>query len=211
MENLVVVGVAFSDIIRIIDAINDKEKKINFLGFIDDKDEVQGKSFWGYPVLGKIDWLIENKNNCLIVNTVARTTKIRKFVHDRLKKLKVNFTTLVHPDVDMRYNQCGVGVVICPGSKIGPNAVIGDQVMIGFNSVVGHDTEVGMLSFIAGGATVLSHVEVGEGVFFGSNSSCFPRVKIGSWSTVGMCSAVMTDVKPGSTVIGNIARPAFEK
>ena len=211
MKNLVLVGIAFSDVMRIIDALNQEKKKINLLGFVDDKDEVQGKSYWGYPVLGKLDWLVNNKNDYYIVNTVARTTTIRKKVHERLEKYKVRFTSLVHPNVDMKYNQCGNGVVICPGAVIGPNALLEDQVMVGFNAIVGHDSKVGKFSFIAGGASVLSHVKVGEGVFVGANSACFPGVKLGSWSTVGMCSAVMTDVAPNTTVIGNIAKKSFGK
>ena len=159
--------------------------------------------------MGKLDWLINNRSDYYTVNTVANTTKIRKKVHERLEKYKVRFTSLVHPNVDMKYNQCGNGVVICPGSVIGPNAFIGDQVMVGFNAIVGHDSKVGKFSFIAGAAAVLSHVETGEGVFVGANSACFPGVKLGSWSTVGMCSAVMTDVAPNTTVIGNIAKKAF--
>ena len=37
MKKVVVVGVGFPDVIRVIDAINEKGEKIDFLGFLDDK------------------------------------------------------------------------------------------------------------------------------------------------------------------------------
>ncbi len=36
----------------------------------------------------------------------------------------------------------------------------------------------------------------------GTNASTYPRVKIGSYATVGMNSAVIRRVKPGTTVMG---------
>ena len=47
MKKVVIVGVGFPDIIRVIDAINEKGEKIEILGFLDDKKEIQGKTYWG--------------------------------------------------------------------------------------------------------------------------------------------------------------------
>jgi len=206
MENVVVVGIGLPDVIRVIEAINSEEKKINFLGFLDDKDEVQGKEYWGYPVLGKLDWLDDYKHQCKLVSTVARTTAIRKQVYERLKKWDVTYTSLIHPDIDMSHNKCGDGIIIYEGSIVGPNATIDDQVIISGNTFIAHDVKVGAFSFVAAGAAILGHVQVGEGVMIGANSACYPKTKIGEWSTVGLCSAVFTDVPEHAMAVGNPAR-----
>jgi len=211
MKKVVIVGVGFPDIIRVIDAINEKGEKIEILGFLDDKKEIQGKTYWGYPVLGTLDWLKENKDDCYVVSTVALTTKIRKKAHQRIKSFNAKFTSLIHPDVDMRYNKCGEGVIICQGATIGPNAYIDNHVIISFNAVVGHDVSIGNFSFIAAGSAILGHVRIGEGVMVGANSVCYPKVKVGDWSTIGMCSAVTENVLDKTTVAGNPAKLFFKR
>ena len=211
MKKVVVVGVGFPDVIRVIDAINEKGEKIDFLGFLDDKKEIQGRTYWGYPVIGTIEWLKENKNDCYVVSTIAKTTKIRKKAHDRIMKYKPRFISLVHPDVDMKYNKCGEGVIICQGATVGPNANIGNHVIISFNAVIGHDVNIGDYSFVAAGSVMLGHVIIGKGVMVGANSVCFPKVNIGDWSTTGMCSAVMQNISRYKSVSGNPAKVFFKK
>ena len=58
---------------------------------------------------------------------------------------------------------------------------------------------------------MLGNVKIGEGVLVGANSTCYPKIKVGDWATLGMCSAVMTDVNPSATIIGNIGKKAFGK
>tara|TARA_Y100000590_G_scaffold425715_1_gene534007 strand:- start:275 stop:916 length:642 start_codon:yes stop_codon:yes gene_type:complete len=203
MKKVVVVGVGFPDVIRVIDAINEKGEKIEFLGFLDDKKEIQGKTYWGYPVLGTLDWLKDNKDDCFVVSSVALTTRIRKKAHERIISFGAKFTSLIHPDVDMRYNKCGEGVIICNGAVVAPDAVVGDHVIASFNSVIGHDSIIGDFSFIAAGAIILGHVNIGEGVFLGANSSCYPKIKIGCWSTISMCTPVIRDIPENVSVIGN--------
>ena len=78
MEKIVVVGVGFPDVIRIIEAINRKNKIIDFLGFLDDKEEFQGTTHYGYPVIGKLDWLKE-KNDTNYIQTFFKCLCIKGF------------------------------------------------------------------------------------------------------------------------------------
>ena len=47
-----------------------------------------------------------------------------------------------------------------------------------------------------------ARVELGEGVYVGTNASILPDLTVGSWATIGANSAVIQDVPPGATVMG---------
>jgi hypothetical protein len=51
-QPLVIFGSQYRDLVKLIGAINKNQSTWDFLGFIDDRPEAQGGSFFGYPVLG---------------------------------------------------------------------------------------------------------------------------------------------------------------
>jgi len=209
LQKVVVAGVGFPDVIRVIDAINDFDNSIEFHGFLDDNKELNGKIFWGYPILGPLEWIKDNNQEFFVVSTIALTTKIRYNAHLKLKKYGARFTNLIHPMVDIRHVKIGRGVIMCQGSTIGPNTTIEDQVIVSWNSNIGHDSTIGKYSFIAAGASILGHVQIGKGVMIGANSSCYPKIIVDDWSTVGMSSCVIKNVNANTTVLGNPARKIF--
>ena len=211
MRKIVVIGIGFPDVIRVIEAINKNGKIIDFLGFLDDKEELQGETYFGYRVIGKLDWLKDRKDKCYVVSTIAATTEARKLAHKRIINYGAKYTTLIHPDIDISHSTIGKGVIICEGATIGPNSVIHDHVIVSWNSSIGHDAIIGKFSFIAVGAAILGHVIIGEGVMVGANSACYPKVRVGDWSTIGMCSSVMNNVPDRATFVGNPARIIYRK
>ena len=60
-------------------------------------------------------------------------------------------------------------------------------------------------------AAILGHVNIGEGVMVGANSACYPKISVGDWSTIGMCSSVMNNVPHKATYVGNPARIIYRK
>ena len=57
INDLVILGVGFPDIIQIIEDINRDRKTFNIIGFIDDNPDFQNKDFFNYQVVCTIDWL----------------------------------------------------------------------------------------------------------------------------------------------------------
>ena len=111
IKDLVILGVGFPDIIQTIEDINKHKKKFNLIGFIDDNPCYQNRTFFNYPVVGPLNWLISNKN-VHVVNTVAKNMNIRKKVIDKLKKVTVNFPNIIHPTVNTKYLKLGEGNII---------------------------------------------------------------------------------------------------
>jgi non-ribosomal peptide synthase protein (TIGR01720 family) len=47
-----------------------------------------------------------------------------------------------------------------------------------------------------------ARVQLGDGVYVGTNASVLPDLKVGPWATIGVNSAVIEDVPAGATVMG---------
>ncbi len=75
--------------------------------------------------------------------------------------------------------------------------------MIGVH--VAHDCKIGDNVIFANNAAVAGHVEVGDGVFIGALCGVHQQCRIGSFSYVGGCAAVVSDVIPYASAIGNHA------
>jgi serine acetyltransferase len=55
-----------------------------------------------------------------------------------------------------------------------------------------------------------ARVEIGDGVYVGTNASLLPDVKIGPWATIGANSVVMRNVPAGTTVMGIPAKTVWK-
>lgn len=206
-KNVVIVGVGFPDVLRVIDNINKKQsyRKINILGFLDDNKKFKKKIFWGYKILGGINWL-KNKKNVFVINAVCSSTKLRAIVQKKINKYNKNSLSIIDPEIDCSHSEIQKGVIICGGTRIGHNVKIKTGVIISFNVNIGHDTKIDKNCFIASGANILGHCKIGEQSFVGSNASILPKVKIGKFCSISMCSSVVNNVKSKSIMIGNPAR-----
>ncbi len=69
-------------------------------------------------------------------------------------------------------------------------------------AIVGHGCRLGRCCILAPGAVVNARVELGDGVYVGTNASILPDLKIGPGATIGANSAVVQDVPAGATVMG---------
>lgn len=112
--------------------------------------------------------------------------------------------------------EIGNSVEIGPNNNINRGSagstVIEDHVKLDSLVHVGHDSHICKNVEITAGVAIGGYVTVGEGVFFGLNSTVKNRIKVGGGSLVGIGSSVVLPVKSGTTVLGQIAKPfkAFE-
>lgn len=100
----------------------------------------------------------------------------------------------IHPAADIgrrMFIDHGAGVVI------GETAAVGDDVTMYHGVTLGGDDP----------RRVKRHPTVGAGVTLGANSTLIGDVTVGEGATVGAGAVVVDDVPPGTTVVGNPARP----
>lgn len=101
----------------------------------------------------------------------------------------------------------GYGCVFELNTMVGADSQIGNFVLMLANSVVGHDVEIGdyttidSFCFIGGGA------RIGSGVAVHTHATILPGVTVGDGAVIGAGAVVVRSVKPGTTVIGNPAKP----
>lgn len=103
-------------------------------------------------------------------------------------------------------NVIGMGAVICPGSVITTNVLIGYFVTININCTIGHDVEIDNFCTIAPGVHISGGVKIGDKTYIGTGAVIREGVKIGCNCTIGMGAVVTKDVPDGETWVGVPAR-----
>ncbi len=212
MQDLIIAGASNPEVIKLIDVINQNSQAWNVIGFVDDDKSKHAKLFMDFLVLGELEILKGNKyNNCYVINAIAKTTEIRRQVSERLEGLNVNFATLVHPSIDLKYTEIGYDTLIYDNVVISPGVKIGNHCDILFNCIIAHESIIGDYVFIAPGVTINGRTKIHDGVFIGANATVLPDKTIGQWSMLGAGAVVLNDVPSYSTVFGNPAKVIFSK
>jgi sugar O-acyltransferase (sialic acid O-acetyltransferase NeuD family) len=96
----------------------------------------------------------------------------------------------------------GENCFILENQTIQPTVKIGNNVMIWSGNHLGHGSTIADHAYIASHVVISGHCKIGQRCFLGVNSTLRDFVTIGDDVFVGMQSAVVQDVAPGSVVIG---------
>lgn len=212
MQSLVILGTGGNsqDILDILDAIHARAPSWSVLGFLDDVRPA-GSLFCGHEVLGPLD-KARAFTQCRFINAIGsdRSFRRREDTIEALNLEEGQFATLVHPMASIsRRATLGQGVCVNAGVTLGGSVKVGHQVWLGSGCTVGHDSEIGDYAVIAPGAIISGSVLVGPNCFIGAGAVVRQSVRMGAGALIGMGAVVLRDVEPGTTVVGNPARPLF--
>src|SRR5438128_11475867 len=108
-QDIIIVGSTAPDVLKLIQAINRSTPgAFKIVGFLDDNEARHGGMFFGYPVLGPTALLATRYPGCGVINNVARTTRSRQAVVEKIMSFCGNrFPTLIHPSVDTWMTEIG--------------------------------------------------------------------------------------------------------
>lgn len=207
MKDIVIIGAGGfgREVAWLIEDINKENKEWNFLGFVDDNEEIQGKEINGYKVVGNIEWL---KNQELYVVNAIGDPIIKKKVMERLQGSKNKYPVLIHPSVIYSDKVTfGEGSIICAGNIITVNIEIGKHVIINLDCTIGHDAKIGDYSTILPSVNVSGNVDIEECVSVGTGSAIIQGIKIGNNTIVGAGAVVVKDLPANCTAVGSPAKP----
>ena len=159
-----------------------------------------------------VDISADNRAVCLAIGDGM----VRRKLADRCEKAGVRF-------IDLQAQNCtvldgsliGPGLVLCGFATITSNASIGRHFHGNIDSYVAHDCVIGDFVTLApavmcnGNVHVEDHAYIGTGAVLRQGKPGKPLV-VGAGATVGMGAVVTRDVPPGTTVVGNPAKPMIK-
>ena len=200
MRDLIIAGtgVHSAEMAEIVERINRVEPAWNLLGYLSPDGSRIGEVRNGYPVLGPPEAVEDYPDTVLVPdNEWPRSPGLPL---DRL-------VSLVDPSAYVsRTASIGRGCVFYPSVFVGLNARIGDRVFVLSGSVINHDDILEDGVVVASGVTLAGSVHVESGCYLGQSCSVRQETRIGRGSLIGMGSVVLSDVPPGSVVVGNPGR-----
>lgn len=128
--------------------------------FIDDDEAKQGKLVNEIRVLSRAE-AGRAFPKAGVVGGVG-TPATREVVMAKAAEAGFGFTTLVHPRVDRsRWIEIGEGTVVCAGSILTTNIVLGRHVQVNLDCTVGHDVVIGDFTTLSPGVHVSGCVSMG--------------------------------------------------
>ena len=188
----------------VLRALQKKGENINFCGFL---------SFEGYKAdllelseyyLG-IDDNYNFKEDQKIIIGIG-DPELRAKCYDKLKKKKVFFYNLIHPDVYIDdSSNLGEANIITSGCYISCNCTIGNANILNGVVHVGHDVTIGNYNLICPAVQIGGNVKIGDRNLIGTMCSLLPKCKIGNSNKIAPLSAVYKGCRNGTYMLGNPA------
>ncbi len=128
---------------------------------------------------------------------------MRKKVQSRGYKL----ATMIHPSCRIsRFAKIEDGVIICYGSNISTDSVIGTNTYIQANAGVGHDSVIGNDCVISACVRIAGDANIGSKAYIGMSSLIREKITVGECTVVAMGSSVMKELPAEVIAMGNPAR-----
>lgn len=178
--------------------------------FISDAVDQIGTFVNGIPVLSLAQVVADREAEVVIAVADAGT---RRRIAERCQAAGLAFGSLVSP-----HHERGDNVEVAPGAVFCAHTICTSDLKVGLHfhaniySYVAHDCVIGDFVTLAprvcinGNTVVEDDVYIGTGAIVRQGTPDKP-LRIGKGAIVGMGAVVTRDVAPGSTVVGNPARP----
>ena len=200
-------GAANPETIRMIYTVQRLTPDLEIAGFLDNDPKKKNSDFFGFPVFGGIE-MVESLAHPDVgfVNLITGNTRTRYETSRAIVAAGGRLTNFIHPSIDLTMCSLGVGIYLQEAVVIQACVEIGDNSSIHMGALIGHETIIGNSVFIAHAVSISGCCSIGDGTFIGTNATVLPRIKIGSWATVGAGTVITKDVPDYAVVVGNPGR-----
>ena len=162
--------------------------------------------FSGYPgIVGSPETYAIEEGDVFV--TALGSISARRRCAAMIEERGGRFIPIVHRSASL-----GPNVTVGDGSFVAHNAVLTADISVGrhscvfHGSVIGHDTVFEDFTHVYSLVSVGGSVRIREGAAVFPGARIVPRIEIGEGSVVGIGSAVVRSVAPGTTVFGVPAR-----
>jgi sugar O-acyltransferase (sialic acid O-acetyltransferase NeuD family) len=177
----------------------------DMLWFADDRPELHGRSLLGAPVIGGVSAIKHGMRFHVAIG--SGETRFR--LQAQLVALGAVPVTVIHPRAVVSVHaSVGAGSFVAAGAIVGPQVVLGDGVIVNHNAVIDHDCQVSSWTHIAPQAALGGSVQIGELTIVGAGSTVLPGKRLGARLVVGAGSVVVRNAPEGVVIMGVPARIA---
>jgi UDP-N-acetylbacillosamine N-acetyltransferase len=183
-------------------------KDPDFVGFIDDRADLQGAGVLGLPVLGDGEWLKHQAGMTQVAVALGVGDNfLRKRLAEKCISWGVELATVVHPTASVSGSaRLGRGTVVMAQAAINPDAKIGEGAIVNTSAIVEHDVDIGNFANVSPNATMAGASRLGMLSHLAIGASTIPCVSIGAMTIVGAGSVVVRDIPDGVVAFGVPAR-----
>lgn len=207
MKDLYIIGAGGfgREVAWLVERINDVSFEWNLKGFIDDDESIWGSKEDGYPVLGGCEYL--KKIGDVYAVCAVGSAKVRKKIINKLADSQVRYATLVDPSVIMSKRiRVGEGSIICAGTIITVDVIIGKHVIVNLDCTLGHDDIINDFVTMYPSVNVSGNVEIGECSELGTRAQIIQGKKIVPNTIIGAGAVVVKDIEEKGTYVGSPVR-----
>lgn len=181
----------------------------NVKGLYHYNNDMMGKLYWGYPIIGSFETLYSKKNLRGLNFALSQgDNDIREKCFNEIKRLGGNIPTIIHPKaIVSKFSKLEEGVIVHANAVIDPDTKIGCNSVISFNAGVCHSSTIGNHCFLSPGTLLGAYTIVEDKVFMGicSKSISGKVDKIGYNAYIGADALLTKSVDPNSVMIGSPA------
>lgn len=194
--------------VTIIDLAEDCGYRIK--GLLHYNHERTGEEYFGHRIVGCFeDILARDSVEGISFVLSMGDVRIRKSIFDRIISKGGRVPTLIHPScVVSPRSRIGRGVQIMPGSIVQGDSSIGDNTVVTVNSVIAHSVKVGPHCLISGNVMVGAYSEIGPLTHIGQGATVVSGKvgHIGEGCVLGAGALLTKDMPSGAVYVGNPAR-----
>lgn len=163
-----------------------------------------------YPVLGKIcdipRLIQEGYYFAWGIHLIAKNHLTAK-IFEGLDIADERWATIIHKSAFIDKSVVlEPGVFVMYNAYIAPRTHIGKCTMIKANTNIGHDVEIGTISHIAMGATIVSYSKIGCCSDIAIGASMLAHTSIGNYSMLGAASLLTTNIPDEEIWVGSPAK-----
>ena len=207
MDKYIVLGIGayVANVDEILSAhygTNGSNMSYELLGFIDNDSTKKGKDFYGFKVLGNLDFFMkydEELNVISFINPQGRSELIEPI----LGKHNLNFPNVVHPSaIVSKKAVVGHGNIFAQNTVVAPYAIIGNFNLLNYQVSIGHNCQIGNYITMNGGVHLAGSSIVEDKVFIGPGAVIIDNIRVGKRSRIGANAVVRNDVPPDVTAVG---------
>lgn len=209
MKKLVIMGAGglARELANAVAQLNAATPTFEVLGFLDDKEELEGQKRLGLPVLGPVDWLAEHKPDGLLAMPATGNGRIREKLAAAADTCGIPLATVVHPSAIVAADSSmDEGVFVAAGCVITVNVSLGRCALLNMGCTVAHDVAMGRYSSVHPGARISGEVTIKDYALVGTGAVILNKCTVGTGAVVAMGAVVSRDVPDYTLVAGNPAR-----